>query len=239
MATPRFIVPVLAGDRITIDGREAHHAARVRRLRVGDAVELFDGRGAEAIGTIVSIAAGRIEVSIRMRTAASSARPCLTIAAAIPKGDRADWMIEKLAELGVSRLIPLNAERSVVRPSPTKLDRWRRKCVETSKQCRSTFTMEVSAPIDVAELAAIAGANVRMFVADPDPRWPPYLDSVSQYAPGETIAVIGPEGGLTPNELKELQSVGATLVRLTSTILRVETAAVVMAAAFALCPNPD
>jgi len=238
MATPRFIVSALDGDRITIDGREAHHAARVRRLRVGDAVELFDGRGAEATGTIAAITSDRIEVSVNERHASASPRTLLTIAAATPKGDRADWMVEKLAELGATRLIPLNAERSVVHPSPARLDRWRRKCVETAKQCRSTVTMEVSTPIDVPALAAMRRDSAQMFVADPDPRWPLFLDRAAQRAAVETIAVIGPEGGLTEAEMKVLQVAGGEPVRLTPTILRIETAAIVMAAALALLPAP-
>ncbi len=239
MSTPRFIVSELDGDRITIVGREAHHAARVRRLRVGDAVELFDGRGAEATGTIAAITKDRIEVSLNERHASASQRTLLTIAAAIPKGDRADWMVEKLAELGANRLTPLITERSVVRPSHAKLERWRRKCLETAKQCRSTVAMEVSAPVCVSDLAEMIRDSVQMFVADPDPRWPPLLDCVVRHSNFETIAVIGPEGGLTHNELKLLHDAGGKPVRLTSTILRIETAAIVMAAALALRTSRD
>ncbi len=234
MATPRFIVSALEGDRITIDGREAHHAARVRRLRVGDAVELFDGRGGEATGTIAAIASDRIEVSLNERHVSASPRTLLTIAAAIPKGDRADWMVEKLGELGVARLVPLITERSIVRPSAGKIERWRRKCIETAKQCRATVPMEVLEPTRVESLPALFVPTGRVLVTAPDA-----AHSIDHEWPGRTgrtdaLFVIGPEGGLTPGEIGLLLEAGAQSVRLAATILRIETAAIAVAAAWAM-----
>lgn len=234
MSIPRFYQPSLEGERLTITGREAHHAVRVRRLAVGDEVEVFDGRGGEVRGSIVSARTDRLEIAIVERRLSRSLPASLIVAAAIPKGDRADWMVEKLAELATTMLVPLIAARSVVRPSVARIERWRRKCVETAKQCGANIPMSVVQPVPVAALPAMFTQQQRIFVADPDSRRPSYQECLNNSGSDSAFVIVGPEGGLTNDELKRLTDAGASCVRLAVTMLRIETAAVAMAAVWAM-----
>jgi 16S rRNA (uracil1498-N3)-methyltransferase len=162
----------------------------------------------------------------------------LTIAAAVPKGDRADWMVEKLSELGAAEFVPLAAARSVVLPEGrNKRDRWVRIATEAAKQSRRVGVMRVG------ELTPLAQA-LKTLNTDSQPAW--YFATELEARPvpiGEAIAAlgsakavtafVGPEGGWTPDELRAFESSGARAVRLAESILRVETAAVAAAAVVA------
>jgi RsmE family RNA methyltransferase len=145
---------VRAGE-LTVSDREAHHARDVLRLSTGEPVELFDDAGTVARGTIVACDARSVVVRVE-EVAAEEATPAairLTLAAAVPKGDRADWMIEKLSELGVERFIPLATARSVVLPEGrNKRDRWTRIATEAAKQSQRRGVMRIDelTKLDVA-----------------------------------------------------------------------------------------
>src|SRR5947209_6955773 len=135
--TPRrFFVagPLVTGFR-RLEGTEAHHLVHVLRIGVGDTVVLFDGCGGEATATVTECAAGVVELTVGEPQVQSDDGPEIILAAAVPKGDRFGWMIEKATELGVARFVPLITERSVVIPGDGKLDKMRRTIVEASKQC--------------------------------------------------------------------------------------------------------
>jgi len=234
MSTPRFFLASLDGERLTLVGDEAHHAVRVRRLGVGDEVELFDAQGGEARGRIVEVETNRVDIRVSERHKRHTRGATLMVAAAIPKGERADWMVEKLAELGVAILVPLITARGVVRPSEAKLERWRRKCVEAAKQCGAPYPMSVAVPVGIAGLANLMRGVDCVFVADPDLRWGAYTQRANELQKANGMVIIGPEGGWTAGELKLLMESGAQPVRLTQTTLRVESAAIAMAALFAL-----
>lgn len=234
MGVRRFLVSDLTGDRIQVSGGEAAHALRVLRHSKGDRVVLFDGRGAEAEGTICDVDRETFEVEVFMRRAESPRMiRKLTIAAATPKGERADWMIEKCAELGVTRLVPLVCERSQVKPGEAKLERWRRKAAEAAKQSRQASVMEIARLSPLAEFISGASADSVLLFGDGDASESMLDIMADQNSPTNLVTCIGPEGGFTDEERQSLTAGGARPVRLGPTVLRIETAAVAAAAIWA------
>lgn len=217
---------------IRLSEREAHHVRDVLRLRAGDSVELFDDAGAVAPGTIIECASERVSVRVDELFATGNETPLkLTVASAVPKGDRAEWMIEKLSELGVERFIPLVTARSVVLPEGrNKLQRWERVATEAAKQSRRRGVMRIDAltPVDAAlRDASSAGACWYLSTA---PHAAPVLELLTDRPLPSLAAFIGPEGGWTDAEIAHFAAAGARDVHLTRTVLRVETAAVAAAA---------
>ncbi|QDV37062.1 RsmE family RNA methyltransferase [Tautonia plasticadhaerens] len=213
-----FPEPIPDG-RAVVSGPEAHHLSRVRRARPGDPVELFDGRGRSFLARIESIGNGRVEVAIE---ASSPARPGpsaeLTLATAVPKGDRFDWLIEKATELGVRRLVPLRTGRSVVDPRSSKLDRLRRVVIEACKQCGRDRLMELAGPISWEEFLEL-GPDGEGLIAHPGGV------SIGRLGPiRRATLAIGPEGGFTDEEAGWAIAAGWNAIGLGPTILRVETA---------------
>ena len=218
------------GQPAAIEGDEARHLARVRRVAVGAEVEIFDGRGGAATAEVVRIGRDRVDLLPRHAVAGSPPTPIsVTLATAIPKGDRFDWLIEKATELGVARVVPLVTERSTVDPRSAKLDRLRRAIIEACKQCRRDTLMILDEPEPWTDwLHRGPSAASRRWIAHPGGRtdWAttPLVGGV------EIVAAIGPEGGFTAHEITSAQAAGWEAVHLTATILRVETAALAIAA---------
>jgi 16S rRNA (uracil1498-N3)-methyltransferase len=242
--------PLGTNESIDLDPSQAHHVRDVLRLGVGDAVELFDDAGAVANAVLVHCDPAHVSVRIEcVQTRPSAVQ--IVVASAIPKGDRADWMIEKLSELGVSRFIPLAAARSVVLPTgQNKRDRWIRIATESAKQSRRAGVMQIDELTSVekvvegqraegrgenrsggqkAEGKGQNSTNLAIYLSTA-PEAPP----ISSFRlPASSFLLIGPEGGWTPDEIALFQSHHLTGVKLTATILRVETAAVAAAAVVA------
>lgn len=148
----RFFCPALSseqksGDLIVIDGQEAKHISKVMRLSVGDQLTVFGNVGFEICGTISEIGNSRVEIQVS-QVLATNREPeiDLTIAAALPKGDRQKMLIEKLTEIGVARFIPLVSNRSVVKPGEQHVEKFRRYVIEASKQCRRNRLMVIDSP---------------------------------------------------------------------------------------------
>lgn len=195
---------------------DAHHLFRVLRLRDGEPVSASDGLGR---WRPCVVRGGALEV---VGDVESTARPTVVVGAAIPKGDRLDWMVQKAVEVGVLRLVLLQTVRGVVRwdsdRAARQLERLRRLAREASSQSRRTWLPEIVGPRPVAEVVAESGAAL----ADPDgDDWEP------TQVPGPIL--IGPEGGWDPSELVAADDAGARRVALGPTVLRVETAVVVAA----------
>lgn len=231
----RFYLPQpLDSPVIHLSGSEAHHLARVLRFQVGDEVMLFDGKGAEARARIEAIAADAVELTVLERSIANELpQNTLTIATAVPKGERFDWLVEKATELGVARLIPLVTARSIVHPGASKLERLRRTIVEASKQCGRSRLMELAPPIEWRKLVETEFASGDVWIADPSGE--PLARAFAERSPPRIVA-IGPEGGFTVDELELAGRHGARLVGLGPRILRIETAAIALAA-LAATPN--
>jgi 16S rRNA (uracil1498-N3)-methyltransferase len=224
---PRLHVPALApaGTLVELGEREAHHARVVLRLKPGDDVELFDDAGNVARGLISDI--GQVAVTVAIGDCGFAPDELdLTIASAVPKGDRADWMIEKLSELGVSCFIPLRTARSVVHPTGTaKYERWRRIATEAAKQSRRRGVLQIDALTTIEEVTQRHTSAIALSPASDQS-----LQSAIRNSQSSITLLVGPEGGWSKDELAMFDARRLTGARLTRTILRVETAAVAAAA---------
>jgi len=233
----RFHVPRAEPGVLVLDRRQAHHARDVLRLTIGDAVEVFDDDGRRAQGRILRCSPREVVVEIGEALAAAPSPLEVIVAAAVPKGARADWMVEKLGELGVSEYVPLIAARSVVHvEGPSKLDRWQRIAQESARQSRRPGVMRIASPAPlVTALDSARGAGWYFCTEGPSLR--PMADAVASVVtaprPPQLWLWIGPEGGWTPQERDRFERAGLTPVSLGGTILRVETAAVAAAAVVA------
>lgn len=219
-----------AGGRVTLTGPEAHHLARVMRATTGEEFTLFDGRGGECRARIVLVSKQAVEFEIlkRLEFDRETLAP-LELAVALPKGDRQHWLVEKAVELGVTTLLPLITERGVAEPGDAARERMERWGVEACKQCGRNRLLEVAAPLTIEALARRTCAGVKL-IAHPGGESAATFDAVSS---GVTIAV-GPEGGFTEGEVQTLLAADWRQVSLGPRILRVETAAVALAAFFGL-----
>lgn len=210
------------GSTVALPAAESRHADRVLRMRPGDRVALFDGRGGEWLGEIEGTDGG---VSVRVLESRSGTSAMdVVVASACPKGRRLEFLVQKLAELGVRAFVPVRFRRSVVRMTPARRTRLERIATEASKQCGRADILEIRDEVDPAALfPSLAPAAV--FLASPESEEP-----LVRAAHRSAAAIIGPEGGLTPEETRLLLDAGARPVTLASTILRIETAAIVSAA---------
>lgn len=221
----RFYCPnLIAGKEAELIGDEARHLAKVLRKGPGDWVELFDGQGRAFRARVARIGRDRVALNVSSDPLPDRvpARP-VTLAFAPPKGDRLDWLVEKATEVGVARLVPILCARSVVEPGGAKLDRLRRRVIESCKQCGRNRVPELGPIIPWGQFIPIEHAP-RRWVCDPsgDAGGP----SAAQ-GEGPVAVVIGPEGGFTDEELDQARASGWEIISLGPTILRVETAALV------------
>lgn len=231
----RFFCPDATPDPggcLTLEGDEAHHLGRVRRIGVGQVVEVFDGRGFATRAEVVAVGRTRVELRPVGSPLPEQEPPVrLTLATGVPKGDRFDWLVEKATELGVERLVPVLSERSVVRPAPAKIARLRRTVIEASKQCGRSRLMLLDDPLPwPVMLTSFAHEPLRL-LADPgggaSVHWPPVGHE------RRAVVAIGPEGGLTDAEAAGAIEAGWLPVSLGPFVLRVETAALAAAARIA------
>ena len=233
--TARFYLSV-AFDQptVTLAGTEAHHLLNVLRLKVGGQVELFDGNGRAATAEIVGITKKSAELTIgESHLSQPVAKATVTLATAVPKGDRFRWLVEKATELGVHRLIPLETNRSVVDPGGGKLKKMQQTVVAACKQCGRNRLMEIAEPATWDTLAATEFRDHRVFVADPSGQ---PAGEVLDSATGDRscLVCIGPEGGFTESEIDDATTAGARLVNLGPHMLRIETAAIALVTLLAL-----
>jgi 16S rRNA (uracil1498-N3)-methyltransferase len=154
---------------------------------------------------------------------------------ALPKGDRQRWLIEKAVELGVTRLIPLQTARGVAQPTDQALKRCRRTVIEASKQCGRNRLMDIAAAQPVTAFLAHAPQGLLRLVAHPGPGARPLSHVLAEVPLAPLVAAVGPEGGFTSAEIAAARD--WQLVSLGPRILRVETAAVALAACVAACAN--
>jgi 16S rRNA (uracil1498-N3)-methyltransferase len=218
----------IAGSHVTLAGSEAHHLLHVLRAKVDMPVELFDGTGAEFDAKVAALGRSTVELAVQQRREVDRELPHpLTLGVPLPKGDRQRWIVEKAVELGVTRLVPLHTARSIAAgdKAADKLDRY---VIEASKQCGRNRLMEIAAPHTWSQwLRAPDDAGARRLIADPTGQSVTSLGDRSQCP---TWAAVGPEGGLTPEELTAARMAGWDITSLGPRILRIETAALALAA---------
>jgi 16S rRNA (uracil1498-N3)-methyltransferase len=235
-----FLETPPGGGRAVLTGDEARHLARVMRASVGDRVELFDGLGHAWLAEVRTLGRGQVELDLLKEelgnercaagqpAAAAIRSPLLTIAAALPKGDRQKWMVEKLTELAAHRLMPLATARSVAEATPSAIARLQRQVIEACKQCRRNQLLEITEPMRLQDVCGSRDADTLGLLTDPTGQ-PAARLLASQ--PTNILALVGPEGGFTDDERQLALDAGFTPIRLGPHILRVETAAVAIAAA--------
>jgi 16S rRNA (uracil1498-N3)-methyltransferase len=215
----------LAPGAVTLQGPEAHHLATVCRARPGDALCLFNGDGHEYPARIVGVQRRSVELEILGCETPERELPFrLEIAAPLPKGDRAQFLIEKLTELGVTSFVPLSTQRSVVHPREAKLDKLRRYVIEASKQCGRNRLMEVREVADWTNYVQRDDLPVYRWMGHPGGR-----SNLGELWPkADNVVAVGPEGGLTDDEIDAAQRRWLP-VDLGPRILRIETAAIAFA----------
>ncbi len=225
MSQRYYLAEPLCPGLVVIDGPEAHHLSTVCRLRAGDTIRLFNGDGTEYPGRVVQV--NRKSVEIELAAAEKSQRELpfrLEVAAPLPKGDRTQFLVEKLTELGVTVFTPLACARSVIHPREGKREKLERYVIEASKQCGRNTLMEVAELADWASWCQPRGDGELRLLAHPGG-----TAEVRRLA-GPTRIAVGPEGGFTDAEVEFAREHGWQHVGLGPRILRIETAAIVLAA---------
>lgn len=215
---------------MVLDGPEGRHAAAVKRLRVGEALQLADGRGGLAQAVVVAVDRDTVGVRITGRVTVPPPAPRVLLAQALVKGDRGELAVELATEAGVDGILPWRAERCVARwedgPRGAKaLARWRSTVREAAKQSRRPWLPEVEEPVTTAALARRAGVVPVALVLHEGAT--DRLADANLPASGDLLLVVGPEGGISPAELDALVAAGARPVRLGPEVLRASTAAAV------------
>ncbi len=254
-----FVSAPITQDHVILSGDEAHHLGRVMRGKVGDAVKLFDGSGAEFEAIVTAVGRSTVELRILAKQLVNREAPrTLCLGVAIPKGDRQRFLVEKAVEMGVATLTPLETTYGVAQPTANALERLRRAVVEASKQCGRNRLMKIADPVPLAHFLHEPSSETMRIFAHPSGNsistLLPLLHhdmpnrSSDKYANDNTdvetskrflaadkhlpsiYAAIGPEGGFSDDEVCEASRAGWEVVNLGSRILRVETAALVLAA---------
>lgn len=242
MTEPLFYAEQLAepGAILVLEGDESHHAAASRRLQHGDTLWLFDGNGSVARATLLrNMEHGRtLELRIEERRTEPAPQPVIHLASALPRGDRQQVLLDMTTQLGMTRFTPLDCERSVVKPGANSAVRWKKICLEACKQSRRLYLPSIetaSRAQDVVERATAEGNSV--WIAHPSAQAVAIPVAFSRKVKSVTL-LVGPEGGFTDTEIEQTIAAGAKLLALGSSILRIETAAVALVAAFALTAEP-
>lgn len=223
-----------AGPR-TLSGDEYHYLFRVRRLRPGDRVTLFDGQGREALATIETVGPDSAVLAVEIpRLVEPGDRSRLTVIQALIKGERMDLCVQKLVELGVDAIIPVQTERTVVRLSAERARKRHARFVDIARDAaRQSSRARVPQVHDVLELeealARVAACELKLVFWEREKSQG--LRAVLPARPPLSIcALIGPEGGFTAAEIEQATSAGFACVGLGPYILRAETAAIAVAA---------
>jgi 16S rRNA (uracil1498-N3)-methyltransferase len=236
MTLPVFLHPDLAalaaGTTVRLEGEEAHHAT-VKRIRVGERVALTDGAGTTAVVTVTEVGKASLSATVDSVASAEREMPRVVVVQAIPKGERGELAVEMLTEVGVDVIVPWAASRCVAvwkgERAAKSLAKWRAAARESAKQARRSWFPEVADVVGTDEVVGLL-KNASVPVVLHEQASGPIADLP---VPGraEIVIVVGPEGGISDEELAAFAEVGAEPVRLGSSVLRTSTAGVAATAA--------
>ncbi len=230
MTAPLFHLPSVDGETLVVTGDDGRHAVTVRRLRAGERVDVSDGAGnvAECVVTAAEPPA-TLRLSVVGRRTVPPPSPRLVVVQALAKGDRAEDAVEAMTEAGVDEIVPWAASRSVVRWDGARGEkahaRWAATAYEAAKQSRRAWLATVAPLASTRDVAARLRSAALAVVLHESATTPLALASVP--ADGDVVVVVGPEGGLTD---EEIAAFGVEPYRLGDTVLRTSTAGVVAAA---------
>ena len=261
MAERFFVADQLAPGPYTLTGPEAHHLTHVCRVRAGAKVVLFNGDGHEYPAAVIRTSRTEAELDVFAHRLVDRELPFpLIVACPLPKGDRCQFLLEKLTELGATAFVPLETERTVVHPGEGKVEKLRRYVIESAKQCGRNRLMEIKTPekwssfaqnADVSTMRCLADPTGKPLSFSPRPGTPgrgvggegPVFDGCEPLTPNPSprstgargvIVAIGPEGGWSEKELTSGDEAGWLKVCLGPRILRMETAAIAVVAALSI-----
>ena len=231
MSRPLFLVEALpAGDEFVLDGPEGRHAATVQRIGPGEELLLADGRGGTAEAVVTAAGKGALTLAITSRGYEPPPDPRLVVVQGIAKGDRGELAVQAMTEVGVDEIVPWAAARSVARWRAERgdkaRDRWVATAREAAKQSRRSWCPTVAGDPDESTRAVAArlGSAAAGFVLHEEAS--AALATAPLPESGDVVLVVGPEGGITPDEVAAFEAAGATAVRLGQTVLRTSTAGV-------------
>jgi 16S rRNA (uracil1498-N3)-methyltransferase len=232
MSLPVHVVSSLdgiaVGSVVAVDGDEAHHAVAVRRLRVGEDVVLTDGRGCSVTGSVAETGKRHFSVTVASRVLVESDQPSVTVVQAIPKGDRGELAVEVLTEIGADEIVPWAAARCVAvwrgERAAKSQAKWAGTAREAAKQARRSW-FPVVTPMESTEsvVRRLADADLAVVLHEEGSS---ALSGLEVPSSGRLVVVVGPEGGLSPEELAAFEAVGVRPVRLGPEVLRTSTAGV-------------
>ncbi|HEY3014558.1 MAG TPA: 16S rRNA (uracil(1498)-N(3))-methyltransferase [Nocardioides sp.] len=232
MSLPVHLVPSLAGVRagsvVEVTGDEAHHAVAVRRLRVGESVVLTDGLGTSVTGEVVSTGKRLFAVSATSVDSAPRATPAVTVVQAIPKGERGELAVEVLTEIGVDEIVPWAASRCVSvwrgERAAKSHAKWESTAREAAKQARRSWFPVVPPLASTADVVSLlASADLAVVLHE---KGEVALAALPVPGSGRIVVVVGPEGGISPEELAAFAAAGVRSARLGAEVLRTSTAGV-------------
>jgi 16S rRNA (uracil1498-N3)-methyltransferase len=221
-----FVEQPIDAPRAVLGGIDAHHLRHVLRARRGDQVVLFDGTGREFVARVESLDRSGVELAILDSMSVDRELPrTIVVGVCFPKADRQRWLVEKLVELGVSRVVPLRSARSVVHPDERALGKLQRTVIEASKQCGRNRLMDIGELTGFQDFVRAVPADVTRWLADPAAD----QDRIPAIAGGGAALLVGPEGGFTAEEAEIARQLGWHSVSLGPRTLRIETACLALA----------
>ncbi len=234
-----FAASPITSENATLTGQDAQHLSKVMRAKVGDEVIVFDGSGAEFSARVEKIGRSEVAISIlEKREVDRELQFHLVIGVALPKGDRQRWLVEKLVELGVTKLTPLVTTRSVAQPNENALVRLRRGVVEASKQCGRNRLMTIGEAQPFASFIGAHANSVNRLIAHP--AGDSEASATCDMRADDIAIAIGPEGGFSEDEIAAADERHWNRISLGPRILRTETAAVALASMVGCrCKLPD
>jgi 16S rRNA (uracil1498-N3)-methyltransferase len=242
MTDPLFLLDGLAdplpmvGTHLTLAGDEGRHAAVVRRIRPGELIMISNGRGRGVRGVVVDVGAANLVVEVTNHLTSPPEPRCFVAAQALAKADRSELAVEMMTEMGVQEIVPWQAARSIVRWSSERaarsIARWRSTAREAAKQSRRLTVPQVSEPVTTQQLTHLAASVDLALLLHKEGA--ESLAEVDLPATGTVLIIIGPEGGISAEELSELTRAGARPVSISDGVLRTSTAGVVALAGLKL-----
>jgi 16S rRNA (uracil1498-N3)-methyltransferase len=226
LVEPAVVAQAVVGSRVVLDGPEGRHAATVRRIAAGEQVMLADGGGLRVTCAVVAAGKAELQLSVIEVCREPESQPRFVLVQALAKGDRDDQAIEAATEFGVDEVVPWQASRSIVQWRGERGDKARRKWESTvaaaAKQSRRARVPVVGELLTTKALAARIGASAVAYVLHEDAT----QSLAGQALPedGDVLVVVGPEGGITADEVAAFEAAGALTVRLGDTVLRSSSA---------------
>ncbi|MBV8491354.1 MAG: 16S rRNA (uracil(1498)-N(3))-methyltransferase [Candidatus Eremiobacteraeota bacterium] len=235
MSARRFFVEGVraAGETVTITGGDAHKIAHVLRLHAGDGLEIVDSTGTLFETTLDAIGETSVRATLQSASAAPETGLEIDVAQAVPKGQKMDFVVEKVTELGAHAILPFYSERTIVHdPGTSKRERWHRLAAAAARQCGRRSIPAVQAPCAFDELLERFGEYDTVLMPWELAAQVPVLQTLAQTLSGKRriLVVIGPEGGFSHREADAAGERGASLLWLGTRILRTETAAMALLA---------